>query len=49
MGFVNPITRKTNADRIRYITIAALAFVVPIVILSVLLPNKKLGYVRLPS
>ncbi|KAL3448125.1 major facilitator superfamily domain-containing protein [Aspergillus insuetus] len=49
MGFVNPITWKTNADHIRYITIAALAFAVPIVILSILLPNKKLGYVRLPS
>ncbi|KAL4804712.1 hypothetical protein BDV18DRAFT_142372 [Aspergillus unguis] len=28
-----------------YITIAALAFAVPIVILSLFVPNKKLGYV----
>ncbi|KAL4924858.1 putative siderochrome-iron transporter [Aspergillus undulatus] len=36
---------QAYSDVMGYITIAALAFAVPIVILSLLLPNKMLGYV----
>jgi hypothetical protein len=43
MGFVTYTHRTNRANQRRYITIAALAFAVPIVILTLLLPNKKLG------
>lgn len=38
----------THADNHRYITIAALALSAPVVILSLLVPNKRLGYAHIP-